>query len=152
MVKFGVRMLDMQHAGWEAHYINYEELKRQIDNIEKCQTDEELAAKSEEFLAALKQMLARVDAFVADQMSTLQANTDLTDAKSLHSAKSFLKVWPHHRPLPCMCICTHAQAAIARSWGGRRRPCPATIARVAARPTLRASLVRRCCAATSGPM
>ena len=92
MVKFGVRMIDMQHAGWEAHYINYEELKLQIDNIEKCQTDEALAAKSEEFLATLKQMLVRVDAFVADQMSTLQANTDLQDAKSLHSAKSFLKV------------------------------------------------------------
>ena len=74
MVKFGVRMLDMQHAGWEAHYINYEELKLQIDNIEKCQTDEELAAKSEEFLVTLKQMLARVDAFVADQMSTRRWN------------------------------------------------------------------------------
>ena len=150
MVKFGVRMIDMQHAGWEAHYINYEELKLQIDNIEKCQTDEALAAKSEEFLATLKQMLVRVDAFVADQMSTLQENTDLQDAKSLHSAKSFLKVRPRHRP-PCMCMCTHAQAAFARSWGGHRRRCPATIARAAARPTPRASLVRRCCAATSGP-
>jgi SPX domain protein involved in polyphosphate accumulation len=92
MVKFGDRMIDMQHAGWEAHYINYEELKLQIDNIERCQTDKDLEAKSDEVLATLKQMLVGVDAFVADQMSTLQAKTDLTDAKSLHSAKSFLKV------------------------------------------------------------
>ena len=117
MVKFGVRMIDMQHAGWEAHYINYEELKLQIDNIEKCQTDEELAAKSEEFLAMLKQMLARVDAFVADQMSTLQANTDLTDAKSLHSAKSFLKVWPHHRPHSLACAFARMRRPLSREAG-----------------------------------
>ena len=149
MVKFGDRMIDMQHAGWEAHYINYEQLKIQIDNIEKCQTDEDLEAKSDEFLATLKQMLVGVDAFVADQMSTLQAKTDLTDAKSLHSAKSFLKVWLHP-PAPPACA-THVQATISRSWGGRQRPCSAATARAAATPTSRASRVRRCCAATWGP-
>ena len=157
MVKFGDRMIDMQHAGWEAHYINYEELKLQIDNIEKCQTDDDLEAMSDEFLATLKQMLVGVDAFVAEQMSTLQAKTDLTDAKSLHSAKSFLKVWPH-RPPPCIharhahvTCATHVQASITRSWGGRQRPCSAAIARATATPTPRASRVRRCCAATWGP-
>ena len=153
MVKFGDRMIDMQHAGWEAHYINYEELKLQIDNIEKCQTDEALEAKSDEFLATLKQMLVGVDAFVADQMSTLQAKTDLTDAKSLHSAKSFLKVWPQpHPPATAVHACpAHVQASITRSWGGRLRPCSSAVARAAATPTSRASRVRRCCAATWGP-
>ena len=157
MVKFGDRMIDMQHAGWEAHYINYEELKLQIDNIEKCQTDEALEAKSDEFLATLKQMLVGVDAFVTDQMSTLQANTDLTDAKSLHDTKAYLKVWPQpHTRQPCMHV-MHACAAlvsasITRSLVGRQRPCPATIARAAATPTPRAPRVRRCCAATWEPM
>ena len=126
MVKFGDRMIDMQHAGWEAHYINYEELKLQIDNIEKCQTDEALEAKSDEFLATLKQMLVGVDAFVTDQMSTLQANTDLTDAKSLHNAKAFLKVWPKpHTRLPCMHVLPRMYRPPSREvWSAASAPAP----------------------------
>lgn len=39
MVKFGERLIAMQHAGWEAHYIRYNELKLLIDNI-KASTSE----------------------------------------------------------------------------------------------------------------
>ena len=47
MVKFGERLVAMQHAGWEAHYIRYNELKLLIDNIKACTSEATSEAASE---------------------------------------------------------------------------------------------------------
>ena len=132
MVKFGERLMDMQHAGWEAHYIRYDELKLQIDNIELCQTDEDYQISSDHFLATLREMLVGVDAFVTEQMSTLQAKTDLQDVKALHSAKAFLKVAAVCAVMyQCMC---HAYTTCTRPVGWPP-PSPAAASSPAVAPT-----------------
>jgi len=92
MVKFGERLVAMQHAGWEAHYIRYNELKLLIDNIKACTSEATSEAASERFLAALVQMIHSVDSFVKGKAADLEASTDLQSAESLRAAVKSLKV------------------------------------------------------------
>ena len=59
-MKFGERLLSMQHVGWEAYYIRYDDLKLLIDNIKACTTDADYKQVSDKFVAELKAMLENV--------------------------------------------------------------------------------------------
>jgi sodium-dependent phosphate cotransporter len=92
MVKFGERLREMQHAGWERHYVRYNDLKLIIDKIDSCATDDDHQAMSNQFLSSLGEDIKGVDAFVKEQTDQLRDQTELTDAASLRSAQSSLKV------------------------------------------------------------
>ena len=92
MVKFGERLREMQHAGWERHYVRYNDLKLIIDKIDSCATDDDRRAVSNQFLSSLGEDIKGVDAFVKEQTDQLRDQTELTDAASLRSAQSSLKV------------------------------------------------------------
>lgn len=92
MVKFGERMIAMQHLGWEQHYIKYDDLKVTISKLDACSTDAEYKAVSDAFCAELTRALEHVDSFVLAETKSLRAALDPNDAASLRKVHSSVKV------------------------------------------------------------
>ena len=91
-MKFGERLIEMQHVGWESHYINYDDLKKLISKIDTCITDADYKKASDAFCAELTTSFERVNEHVLAETQALRADLDPRDALSLRKAKSSLKV------------------------------------------------------------
>ena len=91
MVKFGKRMVAMQHLGWEAHYINYDDLKVTIGKLDACSTDAEIKAVSDQFCDELTKAFKRVDSFVLAETKSLRSAFNSSDAASLRKVHSSVR-------------------------------------------------------------
>ena len=84
-------MLAMQHLGWEAHYINYDDLKVTIGKLDGCSTDAEILAVSDQFCDELTKALQRVDSFVLAETKSLRSDFNSSDAASLRKVHSSVR-------------------------------------------------------------
>ena len=97
MVKFGERMASMQHLGWEAHYIQYGQLKLLIAKLDTCNTQAEYAAASNAFANEVTTAFERVNSFVLSETASLRTALEPGDAASVRKVHSALKVRRRHR-------------------------------------------------------
>ena len=97
MVKFGERMASMQHLGWEAHYIQYGQLKLLIAKLDTCNTQAEYAAASNAFANEVTTAFERVNSFVLSETASLRTALEPGDAASVRKVHSALKVLRRHR-------------------------------------------------------
>lgn len=107
MVRFGERLELLKQAGWEKYYIDYERLKKMIDEIEAAATaaGANTARKSEAFAESLKKEMEKVD---GARLSNLKPRTALCVCMC-HRNPQVVSIRLSHRPLNCyarsLCFC-----------------------------------------------
>jgi sodium-dependent phosphate cotransporter len=73
MVKFGKRLPDLVHPGWEAHYVKYDQLNELVTKISEGESPEIKLEESEKFLEQLSENIIAANKFFLQQLDAASA-------------------------------------------------------------------------------